>query len=96
MYILTTHKSQQWFQYGDCHSPGYASAGGPGLSPNPFPRMDFSIGFTQKTKNREITFGGLEKGPLPRMQQFSILVTDKKSFWERKKFSSFTKEFFPT
>jgi hypothetical protein len=48
--------------------------------------MDFSIGFTQKTKNREITFGGLEKGPLPRMQQFSILVTDKKSFWERKSF----------
>ncbi len=40
------------------------------------PHLDFSIRFTGKAKIWEITLWGMEKGPLPRMQQFSIIATD--------------------
>jgi hypothetical protein len=53
---------------------------------NPFPRLDFSIHFTGETKSQGNAFQGIEKGPLPRMQQFSILATDKK-FKELETFS---------
>jgi hypothetical protein len=43
-----------------------------GFLPNPFPRLGFSIHFTGETKSRGNAFQGMEKGPLPRMQQFSI------------------------
>ncbi len=63
--------------------------------PNPFPCLDFSIHFTGETKSQGNAFQGMEKGPLPKMQQFSILVTDKK-FKESKKFSWIKKECFPS
>jgi hypothetical protein len=62
----------------------------------PSPRLDFSIGFADENKSREITLLGMEKGPLPRMQQFSILVTEKTSFGELKKNYIIQKEFLPT
>jgi hypothetical protein len=46
----------------------------------PILALDVSIGFADKGKSHIITLLGMEKGPLPRMQQFSVLVAEKKVF----------------
>ena len=81
------------------HSPPCARAGGGGRGCGesflPSTRRDFSIRFNDKAKIRGIAFRGMEKGPLPRMQHFSIIVTDKKHCRWLKQFSSSKNEFLP-
>jgi hypothetical protein len=59
------------------------------------PRLDFSIGFAYKGKSCAITLLGMEEDPLPRVQQFSILATEKKSFGKFRKNCIFQKEVSP-
>jgi hypothetical protein len=58
------------------------------------PRLDFSIGFADKSKSRGITLLGIEKGPLPRMQKFFFLMTEKKSCGKLKKIALSRRNFY--